>query len=188
MRWTRTTTVLTTAALLATAFVALTGAVHQGQARAAQASRLIERGKYLSIIGGCNDCHTPGTLFGAPDFERQLSGSELGWKGPWGVSYARNLTPDKETGLGSWSDADIVKAMRSGVRPDGRMLLPPMPWENYAALTDADAAAIVAYLRSLKPVHHAMPGTEAAGSMLVFPAPPPWDAPRTPPAGDGAKK
>ena len=52
-----------------------------------------QRGEYLSNIMGCNDCHTPGGIYGAPDFERRLSGSELGWQGPWGVSYATNLTP-----------------------------------------------------------------------------------------------
>jgi mono/diheme cytochrome c family protein len=193
MRWTRTTSAVTTTAALAAAFFALTGAVHQGQAKAAQASRAVERGRYLSTIMGCNDCHTPGTFYGAPDFDRQLSGSELGWKGAWGVSYARNITPDKETGIGSWSEADIVKALRSGVRPDGRTLLPPMPWQNYGTLTDADVKAIAVYLMSVKPVPHhvpdiAPPGSDAAGSILVFPPPSPWDAPKGPPQGAKSEK
>src|SRR5882672_3685542 len=65
---------------------------------------LVARGLYLTTVMSCNDCHTPGGLFGAPDFWRKLSGSELGWKGPWGTSFARNLTPDTDTGIGYWSE------------------------------------------------------------------------------------
>jgi mono/diheme cytochrome c family protein len=149
----------------------------------------IELGRHLSIIGGCNDCHTPGLLYGAPDTTRLLSGSELGWAGPWGVSYPRNLTPDVETGLGSWSSDDIVKALRTGQRPDGSPLLPPMPWPNYARLTDLEIHSLVAYLKSIPPVKHAMPkqippGQPVTGAALVFPAPPAWDVQPPPkPAG-----
>lgn len=80
----------------------------------------------LAIITGCNDCHTPGSLYGSPDLDRRYSGSELGWTDPWGTSYARNLTPDTETGIGSWSEDDIAKAMRTGQRADGSPLLPPV--------------------------------------------------------------
>ena len=144
----------------------------------------IAHGQYLVHIAGCNDCHTPGYFYGAPDSTRLLSGSELGWKGPWGVSYARNLTPDPQTGIGAWSETDIVTAIRTGKRPDGRMLLPPMPWPDFAHLTDADAAAIAKYLKSLPPVTHKMPdilGPDAAptGSIIAFPPPTAWDAPRT---------
>jgi mono/diheme cytochrome c family protein len=147
----------------------------------------IARGRYLSIIVGCNDCHTPGYLFGSPDTNRLLSGSELGWKGPWGVSYSRNLTPEPQTGIGAWSESDIVTALRTGKRPDGRILLPPMPWPDLAALTDEDATAIAKYLKTLPPIPHKVPDVvppdaPAKGPMLVFPAPPAWDAPRTPPA------
>jgi mono/diheme cytochrome c family protein len=149
----------------------------------------IARGLYLTTIMGCNDCHTPGGLFGGPDYNRKLSGSELGWRGPWGVSFARNLTPDLETGLGYWSEAEIIKALRSGVRNDGSTLLPPMPWQNYAALTDADAHAIATYLMSLPAVKHRVPdavppGQAYTGPSLDFPPPPAWDAP---PAPAGAK-
>lgn len=148
----------------------------------------IARGRYLTTIMGCNDCHTPGTFYGAPDMGRKLSGSELGWQGPWGVSYARNLTPDKATGLGSWTDEQIITAIRQGRRPDGTPILPPMPWPDFAAMTDDDVKAIVAYLRSVPAVHHAVPavippGKPATGAFLTFPPPPAWDAPRPPPAG-----
>jgi hypothetical protein len=75
-----------------------------------------------------------------------------------GTFVGRNLTPDKETGLGNWTDAQIIAAFQTGVRPDGRMLAPKMPWRAYAGLTKSDAAAIVAYLRSLPPVSHKVPG------------------------------
>ena len=127
-----------------------------------------------------------------PTSTRRLSGSELGWKGPWGVSFARNLTPDMETGLGYWSEEEIVKAIRSGVRNDGSMILPPMPWQSFAGLTDQDAHAIAAYLMSLPPVKHKVPdtvppGKPYAGALLEFPPPPAWDAPRAAGAAGGAR-
>lgn len=142
-----------------------------------------ERGRYLVTIMGCNDCHTPGTLFGAPDFDRQLSGSEVGWSGPWGVSYPRNLSSDKETGLGAWSDQDIKTAIRTGRRPDGRVLNPPMPWQMYTALADKDVESIIAFLRTLPAVSHKVPeivppGQQPTTPVIVFPAPGAWDAPR----------
>jgi mono/diheme cytochrome c family protein len=142
----------------------------------------IARGAYLSIVGGCNDCHTPGTLYGGPDTTRLLSGSELGWTGAWGTTYARNLTPDVETGIGSWSEADIIKALKLGQRPDGSPLLPPMPWPNYSRMTDEDLAALAAYLKSIPAVKHVAPQALAPGRVapaaLVFPPIPAWDAPR----------
>ena len=154
---------------------------------AAPASKKLARGEYLATTMGCNDCHTPGTLYGAPDFSRKLSGSEMGWQGPWGVTYARNLTPDMETGLGKWSEQDIVKALRTGTRPDGSVLQPPMPWQNFTVLTDDDAFAIAAYLKSLRAVAHKVPdivppGQAATGSVLAFPPPSAWDAPAQPPS------
>src|SRR5881296_2614801 len=85
---------------------------------AATKAKMIAHGKHLAVIAVCGDCHTPGTLFGAPDFSRELSGSELGWQGPWGTSYARNLTPDLETGLGKFKEEDIVLAIKGGHRLD----------------------------------------------------------------------
>ena len=146
----------------------------------------VARGKYLVTVLGCNDCHTPGYFYGAADESRLLSGSELGWKGPWGVSYPRNLTPEPQTGIGAWSEADIMNAIRTG-KPDGRMLLPPMPWPDLAALTDEDAAAIAKYLKTLTPVPHKMPdivppGAPVKGSFFTLPPPSAWDAPKTSPA------
>jgi mono/diheme cytochrome c family protein len=119
----------------------------------------LERGKYLVTLGGCSDCHTPGSFFGKPDPARFLGGSDVGFAIPdLGVFVGSNLTPDKETGLGSWTRAQIVTAFTTGKRPDGRGLAPVMPWRAYAKLTKADAAAIAAYLQSLPPVRHAVPG------------------------------
>jgi mono/diheme cytochrome c family protein len=91
----------------------------------------VVRGRYHVTIMSCNDCHTPGFLYGAPDTTRALSGSELGWVGPWGVVHARNLTPDSTTGIGTWSKEEIVKALRTGNTPSGAQLAPIMPWMNY---------------------------------------------------------
>ena len=119
----------------------------------------IERGRYLVTLGGCTDCHTPGHFLGKPDMARELGGSEVGFEIPgFGVFHGPNLTPDKETGLGTWSEADIVKAIQTGVRPDGRGLVPIMPWPAFAKLTKSDAQAIAAYLKSLPAVRNQVPG------------------------------
>ena len=130
-----------------------------GTTTISNAQTLVERGKYLASFGGCMDCHTPGYFFGKPEMQRYLGGSEVGFEIPGlGVFYGPNLTPDKETGLGNWTDEQIVAAMQKGVRPDGRVLAPIMPWRALANLTKEDAGAIVAYLRSLPPVRNKVPG------------------------------
>jgi mono/diheme cytochrome c family protein len=117
-----------------------------------------KRGEYLATIMDCGGCHTPGALTGKPDAARHLGGSDVGFQIPgMGIFYPPNLTSDPETGLGGWSEADIIKAVRTGARPDGRMLAPVMPYHNYARLTDADAQALAGYLKSLKPVRHQAP-------------------------------
>jgi mono/diheme cytochrome c family protein len=125
-----------------------------------QASRVeIARGKYLVGFGGCNDCHTPGYFFGKPDLAKALSGSEVGFEIPeLGVFHGPNLTPDKETGLGNWTKAQIVTALQKGTRPDGRQLAPIMPWRALANLTKRDVEAIAAYLKSLPPIKNKVPG------------------------------
>jgi mono/diheme cytochrome c family protein len=128
-----------------------------GAARAADAQ--IERGKYLVTIAGCSDCHTPGYFLGKPDMARFLGGSEVGFELPnLGVFYGPNLTPDPETGIGRWSRAEIVHAIQTGHRPDGRVLAPVMPWASFAHLTKEDAQAIAAFLKSLPPVKNKVPG------------------------------
>jgi mono/diheme cytochrome c family protein len=113
----------------------------------------IARGRYLVTLSGCSDCHTPGALLGSPDMERYLGGSDVGFAIPGaGVFVGENLTPDRDTGLGAWTDAQIVAAIRTGKTPEGRQLSPVMPYPALSHLSDADAQAIVAFLRSLPPV------------------------------------
>ena len=146
-------------------------------------SKRLARGEYLTTVMGCGDCHTPGAFYGAPDLKRRFAGSEVGWKGPWGVDYAANLTPDDQTGLGKWSEKDIVTALRTGMAPGGVVIQPPMPWPNMTQLSDDDAYAIAAYLKSVPAVAHAVPGHVAPGQpvtgpVIEFPPPTAWDAPR----------
>ena len=119
---------------------------------------LAARGKYLVTIGGCSDCHTPGSFFGKPDPARFLGGSDVGFAMPRGVFVAPNLTPDKATGLGSWTRKEIVTALTTGRRPDGRMLAGIMPWRSFAHLSKRDALAIATYLKALPKVSHQVPG------------------------------
>lgn len=146
----------------------------------------VERGAYLVAVGGCNDCHTP-KVWGAegpqPDKHRLLSGHPANaplpkipvgvvgpqawgaianndltaWVGPWGVSFASNLTPDA-TGLAGWTAESFIQTLRTGKHLGvGRPILPPMPWYNYAHMSDEELRAVFAYLHSLPPVSNAVP-------------------------------
>jgi mono/diheme cytochrome c family protein len=113
----------------------------------------VARGRYLVTIAGCSDCHTPGALLGAPDMKRYLGGSDVGFSIPGqGVFVGENLTPDRGTGLGQWTSDQIVTAIRTGKRPDGGELSPVMPYPAFSHLTDDDAEAIAAFLKSLPAV------------------------------------
>lgn len=145
---------------------------------AAPAQDQVARGKYLTTFGGCHDCHTPGYFFGKPDEKRPLGGSEVGFEIPGlGVFHGSNLTPDKETGLGNWSNDEIVTALQTGVRPDKRILAPIMPWKAFAQLTRDDAMAIAAFLKSVPPVRNKVPGpfgpTEKPTGFVMKIVPPP---------------
>lgn len=119
----------------------------------------IERGRYLVTVAGCTDCHTPGHFLGKPDMQRYLGGSDVGLEIPGlGVFHGPNLTPDAATGLGNWSVEQIITALQTGVRPDGRQLAPVMPWPAYAKIEKSDAEAIAAFLKSLPPVNNKVPG------------------------------
>jgi mono/diheme cytochrome c family protein len=121
----------------------------------AQASA-VERGAYLAKAADCMVCHT--TEGGKP-----YAGG-LGFKLPFGTLYSTNITPDKETGIGNYSDQDFLNAVHRGIREDGARLYPAMPYTSYTYMSDADALAIKAYLFSLPPVH--APDPE---NTLVFP-------------------
>jgi len=145
----------------------------------------VERGRYLVAFGGCIDCHTPGYFMGMPDMTRLLGGSEVGFEIPGlGVFHGPNLTPDMETGLGSWTEEQIVTAVTKGMRPDGRELAPIMPWRGFANLTRTDSMAIAAFLKSLPPVSNKVPGPFAQGatptSFVMRIIPPPGGAPARP--------
>jgi len=121
---------------------------------------LVKYGEYLAgPVANCSDCHTPMGPGGRRD-ETKLFGGGFSFHGPWGVSYATNLTPDKETGIGGWTDERLIRAI-NGVKADGKPVLPPMPWPYYAGkIADADMKAIVAYLRSLKPIKNKVPAPQ----------------------------
>jgi hypothetical protein len=149
---------------------------------------MVERGKYLVTIGGCDDCHSPKTMTDkgpVVDMSRRLSGhpadaklpaidqSELApgkwylasqdltaWVGPWGVSFPANLTPDTATGTGAWTEELFIRIIRSGFHmgvEGGRPILPPMPWQSIAQMTDDDMKAVFAFLKSLPPVKNKVP-------------------------------
>ncbi len=112
----------------------------------------VRRGSYLFSAAGCQGCHT--------DIEHKgmigAGGREL--KTPFGSFYGPNITPDKETGIGNWTSAQVLAALQTGVRPDGRLLAPIMPWHAFASLDPQDVRAIAAYLKSLPPVKNKVPG------------------------------
>ena len=150
------------------------------------AAQLVQRGEYLVTIMGCNDCHSPKEvgpqgpvliadliLSGYPaarPFEKvEPELIKKGWilfnadltaaAGPWGVSFAANLTSD-QTGIGNWTEENFKRALKEGKYKGlegSRMLLPPMPWSNFAVISDEDISAIFQYLKSTKPVSNVVP-------------------------------
>jgi mono/diheme cytochrome c family protein len=130
-----------------------------GSACAPSHDQQVAHGQYLVKVMGCGDCHTPGGLSPKPDMTRLLGGSDSDFIMPGiGVFVPPNLTPDKATGLGTWTTDQIVTAFTTGVTPSGRTLAPAMPWADFANLTKADANDIALYLQSLPAVSHAVPG------------------------------
>jgi len=157
-----------------------------GNANAADSQ--LARGKYLATIIPCTDCHTPGTFLGKPDMTKYLAGSDVGFEVPGlGVFYGSNLTPDKDTGLGSWTKEQIATAITTGKRPDGRILAPPMPVNSFKALGRSDAMAIAAYLKSLPPIKNKVPGpfgpSQKPTSFVYQVLPPDKYTPTPPPPG-----
>lgn len=160
---------LLTAAAVATAIFSVSYAP-------AQAKTPVERGAYLvGGIAGCGNCHSTRGRDGQLKPGMEMAGGFL-LEEKIMTAFAPNLTPDKETGIGAWTDAQIVTAIREGRRPDGRILGPPMPFYLYRDVSDDDMAAIVAYLRSIKPVRNKVPP-----SQYRMPLPPAWGPPITGP-------
>lgn len=137
----------------------------------AQAQDLLDRGKYLmNGIVACGNCHTPQTPQG-PMAGRELAGGTK-IEEAFGAAYASNITPDPETGIGRWTDQQLITAIREGKRPDGTIIGPPMPITLYRGLADEDGRAIVAYMRSVPPVVN-----KVAKSEYKVPLPPSYGPP-----------
>ncbi|MEJ8573947.1 cytochrome C [Microbaculum marinum] len=138
----------------------------------ASAETLLERGTYLANgPAACGNCHTPITPDGRPIQGQELAG-RLIEDNPAFTAYAGNITPDEETGIGSWTDEQIITAIREGKRPDGSIIGPPMPIGLYRGISDTDAKALVAYLRSIPPVRNEVPE-----STYRIPLPPSYGPP-----------
>lgn len=121
----------------------------------AHAETDLERGAYLVRgIGGCGNCHTPKGTDGRPIENMELAGGFVVDIPHVFTAVTANITPDKETGIGTWTDAQIAAAIREGKRPDGTIIGPPMPIELYRNISDRDVRAIIAYLRAVPAVKH----------------------------------
>lgn len=156
--------------------------VATGSARAADSAALA-RGKVLMEgIVACGNCHMAVSAQGEPQFGKPLEGG-FKFDDAAFTAYAPNITPDDTTGIGRWSDAQLGKAIREGMRPDGRLIGPPMPIEFYRNISDADLAAIIAWLRAQPAVKHEVPK-----SVYRIPLPPAYGPPvgsvSAPPASD----
>ena len=157
--------------------VVVAGMFASGEVAAQQANNAqVERGRYLVTITGCHDCHSPKIEGMKPDLARSLSGRPAttalptaskgevhasldltAWQGPWGFSVASNLTPDAATGLGTkYTEASFIATMRTGKKPNGTPIMPPMPSDVYQNMTDDDLKAIFAYLKTIKPIRNAV--------------------------------
>lgn len=136
---------------------------------ASAAPSLRARGDYLVHIMDCTGCHTPGSLAGHPQMTRFLAGSRIGFRLPNGLFFPANLTPDRATGLGTWTRAEIARAIRTGVIPGGRKLAPIMPWRSFSRLTPRDALAIATYLKSLPAIRHRVPGPQPLAAAARYP-------------------
>lgn len=172
--------------LFATVILLQFNCTQQGEQKMLSQEELIARGEYIVRTNGCGDCHTPKIMTPQGPMEdttRMLAGFPAGdmlppldtkmvapgnwyateknlaaWVGPWGISFASNLTPDNGTGIGGLSEEMFIKTLREGKYMGvGRPLLPPMPWPVIGQKTDEDLKAIYAYLRTLKPINNTVP-------------------------------
>ena len=152
-------------------------------------------GQHIVTIAGCSDCHTPKKMTSTgpePNIELALSGHPANmpspdidrnqiqskglavtddltaWAGPWGISYAANITSDSTTGIGNWSLEQFITCLRKGKYmglEKARNLLPPMPWQDFQNMTDNEMKAVFAYLKSTKPIHNIVP--QAAAPLMA---------------------
>lgn len=162
--------------------------------RPADHAATVERGRYLTVVGACHDCHTPKVMTPTgpvPDTTRLFSGHPAdlavgeppaampagwmattnahltAWSGPWGMSFAANLTPSRY-GLYGWTEEMFVQTIRQGRHAGvGRALLPPMPWENYRQMSDDDLRAIFAYLQTIPAIDNKVPAPKPPAPALA---------------------
>jgi mono/diheme cytochrome c family protein len=157
--------------------VALAAALVGGSA---SAQNLIERGKYLvEGVAGCGNCHSPRDEEGNFIEGKEFSGAYV-ITDPAFKAYAKNITPDKETGIGTWTPQQIARAIREGKRPDGTLLGPPMSFEFYRDISDSDIDAIVAYIRTVPAVHNEVPQSEYYAPLPDAYGPPVGHVPEVP--------
>ena len=157
-------------------------AFYQDQRQEA-AKDVVRHGEYLATVEGCAFCHSPFRDDNTMIDKFKYAGGQKFDVTPWGTFVSYNLTSDKETGLGNWSDDQIKTFVTTGTRRDGSRMLPyPMPWPNYASMTPDDLNALVAFLRSLAPVSNRIPAPQSANivsylagkfSMLILHQDPP---------------
>ena len=160
---------------------------------------LIKKGDYIVTTSGCHDCHSPkvftqmgpdadstkllsghpaneplpplGADAGKPTSWIGMAPDVTAFVGPWGISYAANLTPDSATGIGAWTEEQFINTLRTGKHlGNGRQILPPMPWNYYGKKTDDDLKAIFAYLKSLPAVSNRVPGPVAPPDLMKMAA------------------
>jgi mono/diheme cytochrome c family protein len=192
----RTTTLALVTSILVLAACTKPEEKKQTQSPEAARADLVKVGEKLVTIGGCNDCHSPvqfdpklghpvpipgrtlsGHPEGAPDpvgepgkGDNAVMGPTMtSFRLPFGTVYSQNLTPDKETGIGNWTEAQFKAAVRTGKHQgaaNGRPILPPMPWQNLAHASDEDLSAIFAYLQSITPVKNAVPAPKVPPPVL----------------------
>ncbi|TDJ47462.1 MAG: c-type cytochrome [Gammaproteobacteria bacterium] len=133
---------------------------------------LLARGTYLMEgILACGNCHTPKSADAVPIADMRFAGAFV-IEEPGVKAYASNITMDDETGIGTWSDAEIIRGIRDGIRPDGTLIGPPMPSPFYRNISDNDMRAIVAYMRNVDPVSNIVPASEYG-----IPLPDAWGPP-----------
>ncbi len=162
----------------------ITGAAMAADNPASADNPQVKRGAHLVAVSGCHDCHTPfkmGKNGPEPDMTQMLSGHPQGmvmppppkldgawmwagsatntaFAGPWGISYAVNLTTDADTGIGKWKADEFVKAIKTGKHIGvSRPIMPPMPWQAYSHYADADLRAIFAYLKTVPAIKNKVP-------------------------------
>lgn len=152
-------------AIVATAFMVFPAPFARGETE----TEMVERGRYIATaIQGCG-CHTREKSDGSKDENWHYAGSpnpappagppaNAGWTSPrWKKIYASNITPDPETGIGKWTEVNFIRAMKTGITPDGRVLDAQMPWQSFQKVTDRDLKSLWAYLKTIKPIKNTPP-------------------------------